>query len=228
MTVSDSLEANVTIGRVVEAARRRLPSLGIAIIWAVLIIVIAWPIALVAGIPIGDYLPAIIPTAVGVLAGVPFALWIVRLGGELTAAQAIAEAAARRRTVLGVLTVELADNLEQLRGERSKRPRPDPVPLLRDETWRALADGGQLRWIEDPELIGRLARAYHRIGTTTLLERQILELRSNPLWRTTSWGAIRELDPMPPLQAMVEDQDRDTIAAIDHALVSIGESQEGV
>ena len=89
-------------------------------------------------------------------------------------------------------------------------------------TWEALSDGGELRWIDDPRLLELLATAYFRIETTRTLERQMLELEWDPLWRTTGWQTIPKLDPMPEVRRFVEVQDEHTIAAIDDALEGVG------
>jgi hypothetical protein len=86
--------------------------------------------------------------------------------------------------------------------------------------FRALADGGELRWIEDPELIGRIARAYHRIESTTTLERAIFDFENDPTRKTIHYREGSE-SPLVELHRWVTDQDEHTIAAIDHAVDGI-------
>jgi hypothetical protein len=125
-------------------------------------------------------------------------------------------AAARAR----VIRNELQEALDELHGDRADRPRRLVFPFLKTEAWRALADGGELRWIEDPELIGRIARAYHRIESTTTLERAIFDFENDPTRKTIHYREGSE-SPLVELHRWVTGQDEHTIAAITHALDGI-------
>jgi hypothetical protein len=82
-----------------------------------------------------------------------------------------------RNRLLRTLRADLAGNLDEL----VRRDRSQVVfPYLRTDVWHALADGGQLELVEDSELLDVLARAYHRIGVTADLERQIWEAVHGP------------------------------------------------
>jgi hypothetical protein len=185
-----------------------------------------WLVASALGLTTHEYLSGIIPTLMGVVAGLPLALWLVRVAEDVGTRRENNAAAARRRLVTGVIRQELEEALAELRGDRAERPRPMIVPFLKTEAWRALADGGELRWVDDPELIARVARAYHRIETTTLLERAIFDYINDPVRGTIQFTGAGAVKPLDRLVLWVAGQDEHTIAAIDHALAGIRAAAE--
>lgn len=130
------------------------------------------------------FLSNFMSTVAGVAVGVPVAVWLaLRETRQAQAAAARAElrvAAARRRDVLRALKKELTENLETL-AERTANPeRTLAIPFLQDEVWAAMSDGGELRWIEDPDLLRQLARSYLFVRTNIFLERQLFEVLHYP------------------------------------------------
>jgi hypothetical protein len=181
---------------------------------------VGWAMARLVGLSDHDYAAGVLPTLVGVIAGLPIALWLIRVGESASRESAAVAARNRRKLVLGVIDHELQEALDQLKGDRARRPRALVIPFLKTEAWRALADGGELKWIEDPELIDRFARAYHRIETTTMIEQAMYAYMNNP----ATPEAIALYGAGPRLQTLadtVAEQDEHTIAAIEHALAAI-------
>lgn len=89
---------------------------------------------------------------------------------ERAASRRAAEAKARRITLLTLLRDELGRVAGQM-GEsvRQNRSTP-PFNRLGVVMWRSLSAAGELRWIEDPELLRALGRAYDLVGLQAALE----------------------------------------------------------
>ena len=100
-------------------------------------------------------------TIVGVIAGIPVALLINRRIKSKTEKQ-------RKKKILTLLEEELSTNLEELNyWWKVEGTIADATGILsvvlRDEIWRSFSDGGELRWIKDPELLSRVANAYQNV-----------------------------------------------------------------
>jgi hypothetical protein len=186
--------------------------------FAVFVALAAWPIASWLGVKSGDFLAGLFPTIVGVVVGIPIAWWGIRVAEGVGAERAADDARRRRADVLRLIGGELDRNLAEMRGGRAAQPRDVTVPLLAVETWRAMSDGGELRTIDDPQLIGHIANAYHRIDATSLLERLLLNWKMTPSSYTIEWHGK---SPAEDVRAALVDQDPHTISAIDVALEAI-------
>jgi hypothetical protein len=132
-----------------------------------------------------------------------------------------AAAKTRRITVLTLLRDELGRIPKQM-GERQNRAYP-PGDRLVDVMWRSLSSSGELRWIEDLELLRLIATAYDLVAVEVDLEKRWLEARS-----LTSTGTA-------PSQQVLSNalisEDGDTwravcaaYKAVDAALVADGET----
>lgn len=91
----------------------------------------------------GDYRDAAVPLALGLVAGVPVAVWLTRLGDRAAEGRERAEARDRRRLVLVVIRSELVgdlaapDLLERIASERGGDRRPEEEDQARpDEVHR--------------------------------------------------------------------------------------------
>lgn len=121
-------------------------------------------------------------TVAGIFFSVPVSLWLAQREASDFEASARrredAAAARRKRTILRLLRAEIQLNLDNM-VERAPTPGIGPrehiIPFLRRSVWDALSDGGELRWVDDPELLGSLSNAYHWIGTNAYLERKHYE-----------------------------------------------------
>lgn len=190
--------------------------------WAVVVLALLAALGLgyLLAAPLGvgwdAYWSGALPAFAAIAGGVPIALRLAQLGEEGARKRETEAAAARRSLVLEVIRNELRENLDELQGVRAQRPRLLVIPSLKDEVWRALGLGGELRWVDDPELIERLARAYHRISTTTFLEQRMFDPTAGTIVERGTGLTTRAR-----LARMADDQDEHTIAAIDHALAGI-------
>jgi hypothetical protein len=86
------------------------------------------------------------------------------------------EAKARRVTVLMLLSEELGQIAKGMNA-RQQRTQP-PLDRLVDVFWRSVSSSGELRWIEDLELLRTIATAYDLVAVETDLERRWLEARA--------------------------------------------------
>lgn len=115
-------------------------------------------------------------TVIGVVVGIPIALELNRheIAAEARrAAEAkLLEENQRRSKILGLLRAELVQDRDQLKscqpaGAASKRT--VLLPGLKDELWHAFSDGGELQWLQDPDLIDVLCdrllwRSHHYLS----------------------------------------------------------------
>lgn len=148
-------------------------------------------------------------TLVGLLLGIPFALYLVHVqqAGEARAAARVS--ARRKRDVLIAIERELSENLADLfvRVADPRLGRQIMVPALSIEVWRAMSESGELQPIEDPELLRVIARAYRFVGQTRAFE--------DMAWRTMSSNGST------PFRDRLAQTDPITKAAMDEAVAAI-------
>jgi len=225
----------------VKTATSHTAGLVVALLFALAMVIVLWRIAIVLGVS-DDYAGAVLPTLAGVIAGVPFAVWLIRVSdAESRRREAAAAAAARaheeetaardrrreeeaavarRSAILTVIDDELRRSAAEVCGDRAGPPRQLIMPFLPTDAWGALSASGELRWIEDPTLIAKIANAYHRIGTTNEIERAAFAFFNDPVTVSVTWMSAGATPGAKLLQALA-DQDRHTIAAIDDARAAI-------
>ena len=118
-------------------------------------------------------------TMIGVIVGIPIALAIDRWQRQIQEKKEREaqeqEVLVRKAKILALVRGELEYNRDVLRGRPQRIRRLDPSTRLRDETWNALSDGGELHWIGDAELLEAFSTAYHHIRTAGLLEQRVFE-----------------------------------------------------
>lgn len=198
-------------------------------LWAIAV-VIAFLVVFAISRALGSWLGAdatavdvgVISTFTGVVGAVPIALLIGRLADRGSRADREAEAEDRRVRLLETLTTDLEEILAEIDIHAADRESGPIVPYLRTDVWRAMSAGDQLQLVKDPDLLGTLARAYHRVETTADLERQYWRAYHDPAYsahrvdRTT--GEDTSLRHLTWIVAAVVDQDRHTRAAVDVGL----------
>jgi hypothetical protein len=119
-------------------------------------------------------------TILGLVLGIPFALFLARRG------QTLAEASGKRRElqlatnrkgqVLASLGAELVADLQSIEWlsdffwnidfKSDLNEHADAFlrrGLLRTDTWQAFSDGGLLRWVDDPLTLDVFSQAYHTL-----------------------------------------------------------------
>jgi hypothetical protein len=132
--------------------------LSITIVVSVAVSIIIWKYT-----PLGnDFLSNLLATTIGLIFGIPVALWISTYQERSTEAE-------RKEKILTLLYEELMVSFTQLNAY-SKNTDKDAVLLiiggfLRNESWKAFSEGGELEWIKDPDLLSELSWAYGSIQT---------------------------------------------------------------
>lgn len=127
----------------------------------------------------------------------------------------------RRVAVLSLLREELGRVPDQM-GQRQDRGHP-PFDRLTDILWRAFSSSGELRWIEDVELLKTIASAYDLVAVEIALESRWLELR------LVTGGNAPQADSFIAGQLKRHDHDAwrracDACKALDQALRAAGSS----
>lgn len=161
-------------------------------------------------------------TILGVAAGIPAAFWINRRVETKIEKE-------KRTRILRLLLFELQDILEFIQDWKEddktfKSKRMKIVPsarLMRDDTWRALSDGGELQWIKSPELLRELAYTYDLIAVikkmSEMLSDSILDMK---LLNMISFGRLSRLysELLKERMVLLEKEVTDTISLIEKTL----------
>lgn len=126
----------------------------------VLVILVALLVSFVVGYDNDlrrDFTSNSLATLLGIAVGIPIGLWVAEHQEQKTEAE-------RRYKVLRLLRSELLVNYGGLAGWGRSGHKELEVSTFsefeRDDVWRAFSDGGELQWIRDPALLGKLAEAY--------------------------------------------------------------------
>ncbi len=163
-------------------------------------------------------------TIVGVLVGVPIALELNRR--QQAAAQAITNAERtanekqRKTKILTLLRSELTMNKKQVLEMRSPMEsggvRGVSVGSLNDQLWSAFSDGGELQYINNPQLLASIADAYYHVRTCISLEKKILDIVHFPGMRIR-----QDKPPEEFVRGYLSETDNVLLATIDAALSNI-------
>jgi hypothetical protein len=147
-------------------------------------VILALPVATASG-----FYPALVATYIGAALGFLVAIYVDRLqrAEDDAASRQLQEAAdererareaeiarARRVAVLSLLREELGRVPNQM-GKDYRQNRNEPPPSgdrLTDVLWRSLSTSGDLRWIEDLDLLQRIASTYDLLAVEIELEKQ--------------------------------------------------------
>lgn len=103
----------------------------------------------------------LVATLIGIIFGLPAALWLDRVFRKRAENAKALETKKRARKILTILEAELYDDTEMM--NQFHEDVANSYYPVRTESWEALSDGGDLRWIEDQEAIYHLSIAYARI-----------------------------------------------------------------
>jgi len=157
-------------------------------------------------------------TALGVIIGVPLALWIEEVMRGIDARRRQEEAKQRRRLVLEVIMRELEHNAKTIRDAINNERREIALPGLKDELWRGLSTGGELERIDDPILLEKLSDAYHYVSALVVLERQWLHIAYYP-------GMTGPPKLLAELKAHMRNVESVALKGVDKALAAIQKNQ---
>ena len=123
-----------------------------------------------------DLLSNTLATFIGAGLGVWGALWLSGREKRNEVLKEKAEELERRGKVLSIIEVELTKNYYEL-----IRPFPGDYEksilytYLKDESWRALSEGGEIECITDPQMLDKISHAYYCIRSV----QKVSELYAN-------------------------------------------------
>jgi hypothetical protein len=121
-------------------------------------------------------------TIIGVGLGIPAALLINRWIESRTEKE-------RKKKILSVIKVELYENLTVLNSWLKEGAKKVEVlqltAMLKDESWTAFSDGGELEWIKDPYLLAEFSDAFSTIRSIKLIADRYFKLIEFPREETS-------------------------------------------
>lgn len=130
-----------------------------------------------------DFLSNAFATFLGVLVGIPVALWVSKY-------QERQEEIERKRKILRLLKHELLMNFGALSHWKKRAESiynaSELHVFLKTEYWKAFSDGGELQWIKDPTLLSKIAEAYNFIRMVTEAANQYINLQQTTYVGITS------------------------------------------
>ncbi|MGH2973485.1 MAG: hypothetical protein ACRDLL_01255 [Solirubrobacterales bacterium] len=171
-----------------------------------------------------DFYRAVVATYIGAALGFFVALYLDRLQrSEDDAARARQEmetTRTRRVALMSLLRTELGLVVGQM-PTRQDRSSP-PFDRLSDILWRSVSLAGEMRWIEDLQLLRQIASTYDLLAVEVDLEQRWLVARA------TGGGVEQVVGKFMAQQLRLHDRDLwrqacDACKAIDAALVADGE-----
>ena len=140
-----------------------------------------------------QFWPQISATAVGVLIGFPITIFATFLGAGLALVGALwinrkqenkqqqkekQEEKRRKDKILVSLKDELEDNLKGLKGwDESDYEKGTLSARLKTESWKAFSEGGELQWVEDPNILFFLSEAYAAIKAVQNISEKYFQLK---------------------------------------------------
>lgn len=124
-----------------------------------------------------DFLSNGLATLLGVIVGIPVALWISGYQERKIERE-------RKEKILISLWEELRYDRLVLNEWKQRKDTSDLgeylCSQLRTEAWRAFSDGGELEWVKDPILLNYLAQCYFCLRKVTFLSEKWLGDRLLP------------------------------------------------
>jgi hypothetical protein len=149
----------------------------------------------VVGLDSHPYLAGLVATFVGIVAGLPFALWLDarRLRQESRATRG--EERERLRRVAGLLGDELWQATKTL-GGLSMLPAGIRPPFIGFHVWAALSASGEIRGLS-ADMLAKLADAYRMIEATAEVQRDIYKTWNGPIATMIVTGGERR-ERLPP------------------------------
>lgn len=125
-----------------------------------------------------DFLANLFSTLLGVIAGVPVAIWVSGLEQRKHERE-------KKKKVLQLLFGELLQNLTVLSGWRQSKDKTLELLLmdsfLKFELWQSFSGGGELAWIKDPELISDISLAYSMVRHVSRVSDNFEQLQKNQI-----------------------------------------------
>lgn len=146
-------------------------------------------------------------TFFGLTAGIPTALWLSGRQQQATEAMEKAKGAEQRNERVKFILSAIRDELQVNRGiihqmlfDQENHPTIAPTKGMRDTTWHALSDSGELKWIDDIVILLCISEAYFHINALIYLERQYVDIssRQNLILTPAQEIAVRRVHTIRP------------------------------
>jgi len=158
-------------------------------------IMVTWGMASYGSDFVQDFEANWLATFLGLMVGIPLARWVGSYQERSTEKE-------RKGKILLVLKDELNGNLVKLKEHQDSIDKKMNASILsgvlKDESWQAFSNGGELEWIKDPILISKLSDAYNVIRNIRLFSDRFFSITQ---FRTTGtqtmvenhiWKALEE------------------------------------
>jgi hypothetical protein len=126
-----------------------------------------------------NFLANLLATVIGIGVGLPIALWIDRIARSRNEKEKTKEAIDRVKKILTVLQAELSENNDSI--GKFHESLANQIYLVRIESWKAFSDGGELQWLNDPDLLGVLSSTYATINNYQLVLDKYIQVSLFPL-----------------------------------------------
>ncbi|MBE0573435.1 hypothetical protein IH575_00830 [Candidatus Dojkabacteria bacterium] len=146
------------------------------------------------------FLGNLFATLIGVIVGIPVALWINRSAETTTENK-------KKKQILELLSPEIENNRTTISKWKNQGENDWTLTTiglkLRDEVWNAFSDGGELAWIKDSALLANLAEVYGKIIRIKYLSDKYVDFNS----RDTATNQIIKGELLYTLQEVQGDID---------------------
>ncbi len=109
-----------------------------------------------------NFLSNLLATVIGIGFGLPIALWLDRIFRSRNEKEKARESFERVKKILILLQSELKENQDSI--DKFHEDVSNYYHPVRVESWNAFSDGGELQWLNDPELLAVLSSTYATIN----------------------------------------------------------------
>ncbi|MDP1678283.1 MAG: hypothetical protein Q8L88_15605 [Bacteroidota bacterium] len=125
-----------------------------------------------------NLMAGLLSTLVGLVIGIPIALRLNHIQEKNDLTKKENEDIERKRRIIKIIQNELLFNNDRLVERQPNEQNAERIvttETLKDELWNSLSDGGELRYINDPELLDLISKAYYYIRIIKYLEDKYFE-----------------------------------------------------
>ena len=162
-------------------------------------------------------------TMIGAIVGILTAIEINSMIEKTENAKKELEEKQRKKKILGLIKEELEFNLDKIKSRRlnleKTGKRSVSIPSMKDELWNAFSDGGEIEWINDPQLLDTITRAYYYIRSVIYLEDKYFDVTHFPGPTITMTNT-----PESRILNYLNATDKNVIKNIDSAIEQIGDA----
>ncbi len=123
-------------------------------------------------------------TMIGALAGILTAIEINHSLENIEKTKRETEEKQRKEKILSLIKEELNFNLNEMMSRQPNSPdknqRSVRIPGLKDELWDAFSDSGEIQWLNDPQLLDVITKAYYYVRSVIYLEEKYFDVLHFP------------------------------------------------